>query len=300
MINTAGATTRPSAGPTRPFPIRCRPPSSVPSPSCRRRCSGRRSRTPVNRPISARLRERFHRRGARKRGADRHASERLRLRHLSARRDVTGRVLQWSLGDLASRRRGPGAGHAHRFPQRDRYPASAEQRRSRLPERFYPGCDRVRGTARRAVVTLAALLKTADVLEVGLGETAPFTLAVSNTGALPLADLRIVTSCRQARDSPAPPEWSRFGVGLRISSSLSSSAGPLAPGELRRIRYSAAVVSATAEILWNTAVCDRRSRNIQSVESRAGVRLRRSDQMATRAAIGTVWLDRQRRRTGPG
>ena len=205
---------------------------------------------------------------------------------------VTGRVLQWSLGDLAPGVAGQAVVTLTVSPNvtdtlRVRNSAALASMNASTQVAIASEVQLV-GPLSRSL----ALLKTADVLEVGLGETAPFTLAVTNTGALPLGDLRIVDQL------PAGARFSRTSLSGADSVLASGQQltffvdGPLAPGELRRIRYSAAVVSATAEILWNTAVATAEAGSIQSVESRAGVRLRRSDQMATRAAIGSVWLDR--------
>ena len=204
---------------------------------------------------------------------------------------VAGRVLRWSLGDLP-----PGAAGQALITLTVSATVtdtllvrnSAALASSNASTQVAVASEvRLIGPLSRSL----ALVKTADVLEVGLGETAPFTLAVTNTGALPIGDLRIEDRL------PAGARFSRNSLTGADSVTASDRlltffvAGPLAPGEVRRIRYAAAVVSATAEILWNTAIASAEAGAIRSAESRAGVRLRRSDQMATRAAIGSVWLD---------
>jgi uncharacterized repeat protein (TIGR01451 family) len=204
---------------------------------------------------------------------------------------VAGRVLQWSLGDLA-----PGASGQVRITlvvsatvtdtQRVRNAASLASLNASSQVAIASEV-RLIGPPSRAL----ALTKSADVLEAGLGETAPFTLAVSNAGTLPLADIRVVDRL---------PAGMRFAQGsMSGADSVRSSGqtltffvpGPLAPGEVHRVRYASAVVSATAQVLTNTAVATAEAGAVQSAESRAWVRLRQTDPMATRAAIGKVWVD---------
>jgi uncharacterized repeat protein (TIGR01451 family) len=204
---------------------------------------------------------------------------------------VTGRVLQWSLGDLPPGAAGQAlvtltvsASVTDTLHVRNSAALASQNASTQVA---IASEVQLIGPLSRSLT----LLKTADVLEVGLGETAPFTLAVSNTGALPIRDIRVDDQL---------PAGTRFSRGASSGADSVSAAGqqltffvagPLAPGEVRRIRYAAAVVSASAEILWNTAAATAEAGTVRSAESRAGVRLRRSDQMATRAAIGTVWLD---------
>ncbi len=147
---------RPSAGPTRPCPIRCRPASSVLLPSFRNRCSGRRSRTTGD---TVRYRLDYGNGSTAAALGSAVLTDTLPngFDYVTSQpaATVTGRVLQWSLGDLPPGARRPGDGHAHRLRERDRHPEGAEQCRPRLDERVDSGCDRVRGAARRAAVTLA-------------------------------------------------------------------------------------------------------------------------------------------------
>ncbi len=135
------------------------------------------------------------------------------------------------------------------------------------------------------------LEKAADVLEVGLGETAPYTLTVRNTGTLPLADIRIYDRL---------PDGGRYARGsVRGADSVTADgpnltiyiAGPLAPGASHTVRYAVAVVSADREVLENTAYATAEADFVRSASVTAWVRVRRGWPMETRAAIGKVFAD---------
>ncbi|UCF40907.1 MAG: DUF11 domain-containing protein [Gemmatimonadota bacterium] len=136
-----------------------------------------------------------------------------------------------------------------------------------------------------------ALEKSVDALEVGLGETVPYTLTLENTGVVSVADLRI---------HDLLPEGGRYAKGSAIGvDSVQANgreltlyiAGPLAPGETLTIRYAVAIVSAESEVLTNRAYATAENEFVRSEETVAWVRVRRSAPMETRAAIGKVWVD---------
>ena len=138
---------------------------------------------------------------------------------------------------------------------------------------------------------LLSLEKAADLLEVSLGETVPYTLTLENTGATALSDIRI---------SDHLPKGSRYAKGSALGADSVSDngqdltfyvTGPLAPGATYRVRYRVAVVSADRDVLENTAVATAEAGLIQSQVARAAVRVRLRWPLETRAAIGKVFVD---------
>ncbi len=117
---------------------------------------------------------------------------------------VSGSVLTWALGDVA-------AGTTTDITLQTTVPAT-------LPDSITVintaalAADNAPGAAAAAPAVLLqlavpgqlALGKTVDVLEVSLGETAPYTLTLQNTGGSALNDLRV---------SDRLPEGSRYAVG---------------------------------------------------------------------------------------
>jgi len=97
------------------------------------------------------------------------------------------------------------------------------------------------------------LALSADVLEVSLGQTVPYTLALQNLGVAPMPDIRIVVHL---------PEGARFTPGSAIGadSAVVSGhdvilyvAGPLAGGAAYTVRYQVAIVSAGSGALQSSA-----------------------------------------------
>jgi uncharacterized repeat protein (TIGR01451 family) len=137
-----------------------------------------------------------------------------------------------------------------------------------------------------------SLDKSADVLEVGIGETAPYTLVLENTGTVPLSDLQIHDRL---------PDGGRYADGSLIGAdSIQANerdlviyvAGPLAAGASHTVRYAMAVVSAGEETLANTAYATAETELARSADVTAWINVRSSFPMETRAAIGKVWADR--------
>ncbi len=136
-----------------------------------------------------------------------------------------------------------------------------------------------------------SLDKTADVIEVGLGETVPYTLTLENTGLAPLSDLRIYDRL---------PEGARFSQGSMLGADSIQAkgrdltifvAGPLGPGAIHTVRYAAAIVSARERTLANTAYATAEGDLVRSTDIVAWVSVRSSWPMETRSAIGKVWVD---------
>ncbi|MES1259334.1 MAG: SdrD B-like domain-containing protein, partial [Gemmatimonadota bacterium] len=141
------------------------------------------------------------------------------------------------------------------------------------------------------LVASIALTQAADVLEVGLGDIAPFTLVVKNNGAAPLTDLRIHVTL------PAGMSYSKgSATGVDSVSLLGSTlsmhlAGTLAGGATRTVHYNAALVSASGTALQNVAYATDAATQARSADAIAFVQVRAAMPMEDRAVIGKVWVD---------
>jgi len=204
---------------------------------------------------------------------------------------VAGQVVSWALGDVA-----PGDSAAVtltvrvtgdvRDTLRVRNVAVAVARNA---------AGRTATAGEVALVGLQAdqltLEKTADVLEVGLGETAPYTLVVENTGANAVADLRI---------HDLLPDGGRYAAGSAIGADSVRAdgrdltffvTGPLAAGARHTVRYAVAMVSASGDVIENRAYVTAENESLRSAEQVAWIRYRRIWPMQTRVAVGNVWMD---------
>ncbi|HMU60806.1 MAG TPA: OmpA family protein, partial [Gemmatimonadales bacterium] len=203
---------------------------------------------------------------------------------------LSGRVLQWSLGDLAAGSTGQiqlTLAVAATVTDTQRVSNTAVLSSGNAPEQSSTASEVLLvGPASREL----SLTKTADVVEVSLGETAPFTLVVGNRGVVDLSDIQIHDRL---------PEGTRYakGTATGVDSVRSSGrdltffvAGPLAPGDDHSVHYAVAVVSASSTTLENTAfaVAGGVTRSANAV---ASLRVNRSWAMQDRAVIGKVWVD---------
>ncbi|MCZ6915840.1 MAG: hypothetical protein O7I93_03600, partial [Gemmatimonadetes bacterium] len=136
-----------------------------------------------------------------------------------------------------------------------------------------------------------ALEKTAEVLEVSIGETAPFAITVENTGQVAVSDIRVYDLL---------PEGGRLSEGSVIGvDSVQTDGrnvtffidGPLVPGETHSFRYVMAVLAADADVIENRAYATAENDFARSADVVEWVRVRRGFPMETRAAIGKVWVD---------
>ncbi len=133
--------------------------------------------------------------------------------------------------------------------------------------------------------------KTADALEVSIGETVPYTVAVENTGTVPVTGVII---------HDLLPEGGRYSNASLIGADSINVDGRnltifvadnLAPGETRTVHYTIAVVSAASDVVANRAYASAESQLVTSGEAVAWVRVSTAWPMETRAAIGKVWID---------
>jgi len=203
---------------------------------------------------------------------------------------VSGRVLQWSLGDLA-------AGSTGQIQLTLAVAASVTDTQRVRNTALLTSDNAADQQSTAAEVLLVgpasqeiSLTKTADVVEVSLGETAPFTLVVGNRGVADLADIEI---------HDLLPEGTRYARGTATGvdsvqehgrTLIFFIAGPLAPGAEHAVHYAIAVVSAGSTTLQNRAFALAGSA-VRSAEATASLRVSSSWAMQDRAVIGKVWVD---------
>lgn len=205
---------------------------------------------------------------------------------------VNGRELRWDLGDLA-----PGAGGTVDLTVGV---ASGVQDTSR-----------VRNTAQltsRSINNLVALseavaligppsrsiavTQTAAVLETGLGESAPFSVVVRNTGSQRLLGLVVRT---EIPDGVRYVPGSATGVdSARVSGRTVEFfvAGPLQSGASAALHYGLAIVSTGSSSVSSRTYAVSDSEQVRSLDVQTTVRVRRGFAMENRSVIGKVWVDR--------
>jgi uncharacterized repeat protein (TIGR01451 family) len=204
---------------------------------------------------------------------------------------VNGQVVSWTLGEVAP-------GDSVRVSLTVRVSSLVRDTLSVRNLAVLAAANAPTQTAMSDGVDLVGLLpnqlsleKTADVLEVGLGETAPYTLVLENTGDNALSGIVIVDTLplggRYAEGSAIGAD--SVQVGGRVVTFFV--AGPLAPGATHTVRYTMAVVSAETPVLENRAVAAAEGGFVVTSMQVAWVRVRRSWPMETRAVIGKAWLD---------
>ncbi|HEU4454577.1 MAG TPA: SdrD B-like domain-containing protein, partial [Longimicrobium sp.] len=205
--------------------------------------------------------------------------------------EVEGRVLRWRLGTLA-----PGASGELAVTTRvDEVPEDG-----RLVNRAV-----MRGSNAEAVDAAAGevhvrgfegdeleVLKTAGVLEAGLGDAVPYAVTLRNVGVAPVRGIVL-------RDSlPAGVRYLPGSLAGADSARLSGRlltiwyAGPLAAGAEHVVRYAVSVVSpGGGESLVNRVTAEAEGGRVRSQPATARVRLRRGFAMQQRVVVGRVWVD---------
>ena len=138
-----------------------------------------------------------------------------------------------------------------------------------------------------------SLVKRADIAEVGMGETVPYTLIIQNTGTAPIGSLRIhdhlPAGGRYANKSAIGADSvqvARGGGDITIFVP-----GTLDPGATATIRYAVAVVSAKGRSFDNMAYASAENETVLSPKAYASVQIRTAMPMETRTAFGKVWVD---------
>ncbi|HEY6208932.1 MAG TPA: hypothetical protein VIW28_07735 [Gemmatimonadales bacterium] len=206
---------------------------------------------------------------------------------------VSGSVLTWALGDLDA-----GAGGVVDVSlQVDAtvHDTVRVQNVARLESQNQPPLSAAAAEVALVGPPSAALglEYTANVLQVGVGEAIPYTLAVKNTGVVPVSEIRIDTRLpKGARYTPL----SAIGADSAVVAGdqlVFFTAAPLAAGGTRAVRYVLALTSAPGTVVETraTASGNAGSHHPISPEAVVWVQVRRTSPMETRAAIGKVWVD---------
>jgi uncharacterized repeat protein (TIGR01451 family) len=136
-----------------------------------------------------------------------------------------------------------------------------------------------------------AIRMNAAVLEVGIGETAPFKVVIENTGSSAVADLRIVAQLPNGMSFV--PGSSQGADSARTTGSNVSMylPGSLAAGTTRTIRFAVALLSTNSATLGITAHASGDRNAVESANVTALVKVTRASPMATRTGFGKVWVD---------
>lgn len=203
---------------------------------------------------------------------------------------VAGQVVTWTLGSLAQTR-----GSVQLVARALRPSATGFVNRAVLgasnaaPAGGSASALRVAGYAGNNLT----LTKTANVLEVALGEAVSYALVVKNVGNVPLDDVII-------RDElPAGMRYVPTSLAGADSAHTSGQlveihvAATLAPNEERTVRYGAVLVSAGAsQALVNRAVAEAAGGLVRTLPASAMVRVRAGYAMQGRTLLGKVYIDR--------
>lgn len=136
-----------------------------------------------------------------------------------------------------------------------------------------------------------AIQFSAQVLEVGIGEAAPFKVVLENTGNSPVADLQILAQL-PAGTSLVPGSTSGADSSRSVGSNVSLFLpGSLAPGTTRTIRFAIVLVSTKSPALAVVAHATGDQALVESPSVKALVKVSPSAPMATRTGFGKVWID---------
>ena len=139
-----------------------------------------------------------------------------------------------------------------------------------------------------------SLVKRADVVEAGMGESVPYTLIIQNTGTAPVGTLRVhdrlPANGRFSSRSAIGADSVLVAVGGHDI--LIFVPGTLAPGATATVRYAVAIVgTAKGKTMVNSAYASAENESVVSPRVSASVNVRTSMPMETRTAIGKVWAD---------
>jgi uncharacterized repeat protein (TIGR01451 family) len=133
--------------------------------------------------------------------------------------------------------------------------------------------------------------KRAEVLEVALGEVAPYSVIVENTGLVPLTDVRVYDRIAKGGVYVDGSAIGADSVQVDDRNLTFFFAGPLDPSATHTIRYAVAIVSAQERTLANQARATAENGAVESGEVTAWIQVRSAWPMETRTAIGKVWID---------
>ena len=202
---------------------------------------------------------------------------------------VSGQVVTWTIGtvgqqsvslNLVVRAARPSAGIVNRVALSATNAAGAAAAAAPLRVAGWPGNP-------------LGLTKSAQVLDVALGEPVPYSLVLRNRGTVSLTGFVIrdllPTGMRFVPASLAGADSARQ-TGQLVEMWVTAT---LAPGEERTVRYAAVLASAgAARSLLNRAVAEAEGGLVVSDSASAAVRVRAGYAMQGRTLVGKVYLDR--------
>ena len=208
--------------------------------------------------------------------------------------EVNGRELRWELGTLP-----PDSAGTIRLVTRVQHDGlettsiinRAALRSTSAEEGLAVVASAAAVSVDNATASGLTITHTADVLEVGLGEVAPYTIVVENTGEFDLETVRVVGVLPVgARLVPGTASGADSVVATVEGLTFLLASG-LPVGAQRRLRYTVAITSARGQTLRSVARATAVDGRVRSAEAMALLRVRRVHAMATRVAIGKVWVD---------
>ena len=136
-----------------------------------------------------------------------------------------------------------------------------------------------------------ALTQAAELLEAGLGESAPFTLVVQNTGPQTVANIVVHGTLpdggRYAKGSATGVD-STHVKGRELTLFVT---GELGPGDKASVHFDMAVISASKPSLTSSAFASADADQVRSAIAVASVRVRGRMSMENRAVVGKVFVD---------
>ena len=205
---------------------------------------------------------------------------------------VSGRVLRWTLGDIS-----PNANNNIELTLR----VSSNIRDTLVVRNVVymtsANADGLVAMAEPVTLIAASALRalavtqTAELLEVGLGESAPFTLVVHNTGPEALANIVVHGTLpdggRYAKGSATGVDSTRV-KGRELTLFVT---GELGPGEKASVHFDMAVISASKATLTHSVFASADGDQVRSATAVASVRVRGRMSMEDRAVVGKVFVD---------
>jgi uncharacterized repeat protein (TIGR01451 family) len=204
---------------------------------------------------------------------------------------VSGQILTWDIGDIA----------ASDTAQIDLTVRVSQTVQDTLRVRNIVVLDGVNTGAEVAIAEEVALVglnssqlaleKSADVLEVSVGETVPYTVVVENTGTVPVTGVIIHDVLPDGGEYSNGSLIGADSIGIDGRNLTIFAADNLAPGSTHTVHYTVAIVSAATDVVANRAYASAENELVASDEAVAWVRISTSWPMETRSAIGKVWVD---------
>lgn len=129
------------------------------------------------------------------------------------------------------------------------------------------------------------------VLEVTLGDVAPLTAEVTNTGYATLEDILVEITLPQGTAYVPGSLVGADSVAVVDGRLIVRLPAALAAGASTRFRYSIAIVAPSQNVLHNATTASAQNRTVFSNVSQLALRIRRNRAVETHTVLGNVWLD---------